>query len=119
MIIDGNNKTQTGIIANKCFYQTVSSIMRELEDKGYQNSADETVKVITAYHSLVGKKAKNSSYNEDYNAAFKQIDNAIETIAHQVFFKHENKRFDHAYKSFEAFDYINAILNRQHVKNDG
>lgn len=115
MIIDSNNKKQSSIIANKCFYQATARIMRELENKGYPNVADETVKVITAYHSLVNKKSKNN-YNKDYNEAFKQIDSAIETIAHQIFFQHENKRFDYAYKSFEAFDHISAIVNRQHVK---
>lgn len=115
VIIDSNNKKQTSIIANKCFYQTTARIMRELEDKGYENSADETAKVITAYHSLVGKKSKNN-FNKDYNDAFKYIDSAIETIAHQVFYQYDTKRFDHAYNAFEEFDYISAIVNRQHMK---
>lgn len=115
MIIDSNNKKQASIIANKCFYQTVARIMREFEEKGYENSADETAKVISAYHSLVGKKSKNN-FNGDYNEAFKQIDSSIETIAHQVFYQHDNKRFDLAYKTFESFDYISAIVTRQHTK---
>lgn len=115
MIIDSSNKKQTNIITNKRFYQTTAKIMRALEDKGYNNIADETLKVITAYHALVGKKSKNN-YNKDYNEAFKQIDCAIESIANQVFFQYEEKKFDQAYKSFEAFDHIGAIVNRQHIK---
>ncbi|MDD4556414.1 MAG: hypothetical protein PHE89_03690 [Alphaproteobacteria bacterium] len=115
MIIDSSNKTQASIIANKCFYQTIAKIMRDFEEKGYDNSADETAKVVAAYHSLVGKKSKNT-YNDDYNQAFKQIDTSIQTIAHQVFYQHETERFDMAYKTFESFDYINAIVTRQHTK---
>lgn len=115
VMIDSNNKKQSTIIANKCFYQATASIMRGLEDKGYQNPADETAKVITAYHSLVSKKSENN-YSKDYNEAFKQIDSAIENIAHEVFAQHEEKKFDYAYKSFEAFDHISVILNRQQIK---
>ncbi|MFV0626834.1 MAG: hypothetical protein ACK5N8_05755 [Alphaproteobacteria bacterium] len=89
--------------------------MREFEERGYENSADETAKVIAAYHTLVNKKSKNN-FNNDYNEAFKQIDSSIETIAHQVFYQYDTERFDFAYKSFEAFDYINAIVARQHTK---
>lgn len=32
--------------------------MRDFEEKGYANSADETAKVIAAYHDLVKKKQK-------------------------------------------------------------
>ena len=85
MIIDSNNKKQKSILTNKCFYQTTARIMRDFEEKGYANSADETAKVISAYHDIVKKKIKNN-YNADYNAAFKRIDNAIQTLANQVFY---------------------------------
>ena len=116
MIIDGNNKKQRGILTNKCFYQTTAQIMKDFERKGYANSADETVKVISAYHDLVQKKVKNN-FNADYNNAFQKIDTAIKSLANQVFYDCDNKSYDNAYKSFEQFDYINAILTRQHNKN--
>ena len=47
MIIDGNNKKQRSILTNKCFYQTTAKIMHDFEQKGYANSADETLKVIS------------------------------------------------------------------------
>ncbi len=84
MIIDSNNKKQKSILTNKCFYQTTARIMRDFEEKGYANSADETAKVIAAYHDIVRKKSKNN-FNEDYNAAFKRIDGAIQSLANQVF----------------------------------
>lgn len=115
VIIDSNNKKQIGILTNKCFYQATAQIMSDLEKKGYQNSADETANVIAAYHALVSKKSKNI-YSKDYNEAFKKLDNAIESIAHKVFFQYAEKRFDQAYKSFEGFDHINAIVNRQRIK---
>ena len=90
--------------------------MRDFEEKGYANSADETVKVISAYHAIVQKKVKNN-YSADYNAAFKRIDEAISTLANQVFYDCDDKSYDNAYKSFEEFDYINAIVARQHNKN--
>ena len=108
MIIDSNNKSQRSILTNKCFYQTTARIMRDFEEKGYANSADETAKVIAAYHDLVKKKTKNN-FNADYNAAFQRIDNAIQTLANK-------KAQDYAYHSFEEFDHINAIVGRQHVK---
>ena len=58
MIIDSNNKKQKSILTNKCFYQTTARIMRDFEEKGYANSADETAKVIAAYHDIVRKKSK-------------------------------------------------------------
>ena len=73
MIIDSKNETQKSILTNKCFYQTTAQIMHEFEKKGYANSADETAKVIAAYHDLVQKKAKNN-FSKDYNEAFKKID---------------------------------------------
>ena len=88
MIIDSNNKKQKSILTNKCFYQTTARIMRDFEEKGYANSADETAKVIAAYHDIVRKKSKNN-FNEDYNAA---------------------------YHSFEEFDHIGAIVTRQRAK---
>ena len=115
MIIDGNNKKQRSILTNKCFYQTTAQIMHDFEQKGYANSADETVKVISAYHDLVKKKAKNT-YNEDYNQAFQRIDSAIKGLANKVFYDCDSKAQDYAYHSFEEFDHINAIIGRQHIK---
>ena len=115
MIIESNNKSQRSILTNKCFYQTTARIMRDFEEKGYANSADETVKVIAAYHDLVKKKTKNN-FNADYNAAFQRIDNAIQTLANKVFYDCDKKAQDYAYHSFEEFDHINAIVGRQHVK---
>lgn len=115
MIIDSNNKKQKSILTNKCFYQTTARIMRDFEEKGYANSADETAKVISAYHSIVQKKAKNN-YNSDYNAAFRRIDTAIQTLANQVFYDCDKKSFDYAYHSFEQFDHISAIVTRQRTK---
>lgn len=116
MIIDGNNKKQRGILTNKCFYQTTAQIMKDFEQRGYVNSADETLKVISAYHDLVQKKVKNN-FSADYNDAFKRIDSAIKSLANKVFYDCDDKSYDHAYKSFEEFDYINAIVARQHNKN--
>jgi len=115
MIIDSNNKKQKSILTNKCFYQTTARIMRDFEEKGYANSADETAKVISAYHDIVKKKVKNN-YNADYNAAFKRIDSAIQTLANQVFYDLDKKSLDCAYHSFEEFDHIGAIVTRQRAK---
>ncbi len=115
MIIDSNNKKQRSILTNKCFYQTTARIMRDFEEKGYANSADETAKVISAYHNIVKKKIKNN-YNADYNSAFKQIDNAIQSLANQVFYDMDKKSLDYAYHSFEEFDHISAIVTRQRAK---
>ena len=90
MIIDGKNKKQRSILTNKCFYQTTTQIMRDFEDKGYANSADETVRVISAYHDIVRKKKKNN-YSSDYNAAFQKIDSAIDSLANRVFYDCETK----------------------------
>ncbi len=115
MIIDSNNKKQKSILTNKCFYQTTARIMRDFEEKGYANSADETAKVISAYHSIVQKKTKNN-YNADYNDAFRRIDTAIQNLANQVFYDCDKKSFDYAYHSFEQFDHISAIVTRQRTK---
>lgn len=115
MIIDSKNETQKSILTNKCFYQTTAQIMREFEKKGYANSADETAKVIAAYHDLVQKKMKNN-FSKDYNEAFKKIDDAIKGLANKVFYGYDNKGLDYAYKSFAKFDYINAIIGRQRIK---
>lgn len=115
MIIDSTNLKQKGILTNKCFYQTTARIMRDFEDKGYANSADETAKVISAYHEIVKKKSQNN-YNPDYNAAFKRIDGAIQSLANQVFYDCDKKSLDYAYHSFEEFDHIGAIVTRQRVK---
>ncbi len=114
MIIDSKNETQKSILTNKCFYQTTAQIMHEFERKGYANSADETAKVIAAYHDLVQKKSKNN-FNKDYNDAFKKIDEAIKGLANKVFYG-ETASLDVAYKSFAKFDYIKAIIGRQRVK---
>lgn len=58
MIIDSSNTRQRNILTNKCFYQTTAQIMHDFEQKGYANSADETLKVINAYHSLIKKKSQ-------------------------------------------------------------
>ena len=115
MIIDSKNEIQKSILTNKCFYQTTAQIMREFEKKGYANSADETVKVISAYHELVQKKAKNN-FSKDYNEAFKKIDEAIKSLANKVFYSYDKESLDYAYKYFEKFDYISAIIGRQHAK---
>ncbi len=115
MIIDGNNKRQRSILTNKCFYQTTAQIMRDFEEKGYVNSADETAKVISAYHDLVKKRTKNN-YNNDYNEAFQRIDGAIKGLANRVFYDCDKKSYDYAYHSFEEFDHINAIVGRQRVR---
>ncbi len=115
MIIDGKNTKQRSILTNKCFYQTTSRIMREFEEKGYPNCADETAKVINAYRNIVKKKAKNN-FNNDYNKAFAHIDSAIQSLAHQVFYDCDKKSMDFAFQSFDDFDYINAIVARQHNK---
>ena len=112
MIIDGNNKKQRSILTNKCFYQTTAKIMHDFEQKGYANSADETLKVISAYHEIDKKKSRNH-YNNDYNAAFQKIDEAIDNLANKVFYDYDKKRHDVAYQSFEEFDYVGAIVNRQ------
>lgn len=117
MIIDSNNKKQRSILTNKCFYQTTAQIMRDFEDKGYANSADETAKVISAYHQIVKKKTKNN-FNPDYNQAFRRIDSAIDSLANKVFYDCDKKSHDYAYRSFEEFDHINAIVTRQRVKKD-
>lgn len=115
MIIDSKNETQKNILMNKCFYQTTAQIMHEFERKGYANSADETAKVIAAYHDLVQKKSKNN-FSKDYNEAFKKIDDAIKGLANKVFYSYEKQSLDYAYKSFVKFDYVNAIIGRQRFK---
>ncbi len=115
MIIDGRNSKQKSILTNKYFYRTTAQIMSDLDSKGYANSADETLKVINAYHDVVKKKAKNN-FNADYNAAFEKIDKTIKTLANQVFYNYDKHSYDEAYRSFEAFDYINAVLDRQRNK---
>lgn len=115
MIINSNDTLQRNILTNKCFYQMTAQIMHDFEEKGYANSADETAKVIAAYHDIVQKKTKNN-YNKDYNEAFGKIDNAIKSMANKVFYIYDKKSFDHAYQSFQNFDYINAIIGRQRMK---
>lgn len=115
MIIDSSNTKQRSILTNKCFYQTTAQIMYDFESKGYANSADETLKVINAYHSLIKKKVKNN-FNPDYNAAFQKIDEAIKLLANKVYYEYDRRSYDEAYRSFEEFDYVNAIIGRQRVK---
>ena len=64
---------------------------------------------------IVQHKAKNT-YNPDYNEAFKKIDDAIADMAHKVFYDCDKKSYDYAYQSFEEFDHISAIVNRQRLK---
>ena len=115
MIIDSNNPKQRSILTNKCYYQTMAQIMRDFEKKGYPNAADETVKVINAYHDLVKKRIKNT-FNADYNDAFRKIDLAIDNMANCVFYAYDTKSHDLAYQSFQEFDYINAIVGRSRLK---
>lgn len=115
MIINSNDILQRNILTNKCFYQTTAQIMHDFEQKGYANSADETAKVIAAYHSVVQKKSKNN-YNKDYNEAFGRIDTAIKNMANKVFYTYDKQSYDYAYRSFQNFDYINAIIGRQRLK---
>ena len=115
MIIDSSNKKQKSILTNKCFYQTTARIMLDFEEKGYVNSADETTRAISAYHQIVKKKTKNN-FNKDYNSAFQRIDGAIQQLANQVFYDCDKKSLDYAYNSFEEFDHISAIVNRQRSK---
>lgn len=112
MVIDSNNKIQRSILTNKCFYQATAQIMNDFEKKGYPDSADETAKVIAAYHNIVQKKTPNT-FDTDYNEAFKKIDKAIELVAHKVFSDLKSESFDCAYHSFREFDHINAIAGRQ------
>ena len=51
-----------------------------------------------------------------YNAAFKRIDGAIQSLANQVFYDCDKKSLDYAYHSFEEFDHIGAIVTRQRAK---
>ena len=115
MIINSNDALQRNILTNKCFYQTTAQIMHDFEQKGYANSADETAKVIAAYHDVMQKKTKNN-FNQDYNEAFRKIDGAIQSLANQVFYDCDKKSLDYAYHSFEEFDHIGAIVTRQRTK---
>jgi len=118
MIINSNDVLQRNILTNKCYYQTTAQIMRDFEQKGYANSADETAKVIAAYHDVVQKKTKNR-YSKDYNEAFEKIDAAIKSMANKVFYIYDKESYDCAYRSFQNFDYINAIIGRQRLKKNG
>ena len=91
--------------------------MRDFEQKGYANSADETAKVIAAYNNVIKKKSKNN-YNKNYNEAFGKIDNAIKNMANKVFYTYDKQSYDYAYRSFQNFDYINAIIGRQRLKKN-
>lgn len=117
MIINSNNTLQRNILTNKCYYQTTAQILRDFETKGYQNAADETAKVIMAYHNLVQKKGKNN-YSKDYNEAFAKIDTAINNVANKLFYTYDKQSFDAAYQAFRSFDYINAILGSKRLKSD-
>ncbi len=117
MIINSNDSLQRSILTNKCFYQTTAQIMHDFEQKGYANSADETAKVIAAYHGIIQKKTKNN-YSKDYNEAFDKIDSAIKSMANKVFYIYDKKSFDRAYQSFQDFDYISAIIRRQRMKKN-
>lgn len=116
MTTDGTIDLESLLSAKKRFYQATAGIMRDLEDKGYQNSADETIKVISAYHNIVNKQDKVNSYSQDYNAAFKKIDEAIEAVACKVYYKEYEKKYDKAYVSFSEFDHVDAILARHAIK---
>ena len=100
MIINSNDILQRNILTNKCFYQTTAQIMHDFEQKGYANSADE------------------NNYSKDYNEAFGKIDSAIKSMANKVFYTYDKQSFDYAYRSFQNFDYINAIIGRQRLKKN-
>lgn len=110
MIINSNNLSQRNILANKCFYKTTSQIVYDLEQKGYQNATDEAAKIITAYHEQKTHRFKSFAYNNDYKKAFSDIDQAIETIANQLFYTYDSNKENAAYDAFKKFDYIRAIL---------
>ncbi len=116
MIIDSSNPTQRSILTNKCYFQTIAMIMLQFEEAGYANPADEALNVIKTYHDLMRKKSKNT-YNAEYNVAFKKLDDAIKQMANLVFYQFDNKSYDVAYKNFAEFDYVNAIISRQRLKN--
>ena len=65
----------------------------------------------------VQKKSKNT-FNKDYNEAFTKIDDAIKSMANKVFYTYDKQSFDIAYKSFQEFDYINAIIGRKRMKKN-
>lgn len=117
MIIDSANQRQRSILSNKCFYQIIAQIMHDFELKGYANAADETLNVVNAYHVVVKKKSKNN-FNPDYSAAFQKIDEAIKMLANQVYYAYDKKSYDEAYKSFVAFDHVNAVIIRQRLKKE-
>jgi len=93
----------------------MAQIMHDFEEKGYPNAADETLRVINAYHDLVTKRIKNN-FNTDYNEAFKKIDIAIDSMANKVFYIYDKNSHLEAYRSFQEFDYINAIVGRSRLK---
>ena len=92
--------------------------MHDFEQKGYANSADETLKVINAYHSVIKQNIK-SNFNADDNAALQKIVDAIKMLANQVYYDYDRRSYDEAYRSFEEFDYVNAIIGRQRSKKIG
>ena len=48
--------------------------------------------------------------------AFEKIDAAIKDMANKVFYIHDKKSVDFAYRSFQEFDYIGAIIGRQRMQ---
>jgi len=117
MMTDGKTQKKKSILTNKCFYQTTAQIMHDFETKGYANSADETIRAISAYHNIIKKKSKNN-FNEDYNLAFQRIDTAIKTVAGKVFYDKDKQSLDLAYNSFENFDHVGAIVARRQTKKN-
>ncbi len=110
MIINSNNLSQRNILAHKCFYKTTTQIVHDLEEKGYQNATDEAAKIIAAYHEQKSRLFKSFSYNDDYKKAFSDIDQAIESIANQVFYTFDVEKEEVAYEAFKKFDYIRVLL---------
>ena len=37
-------------------------------------------------------------------------------LANKVYYEYDRRSYDEAYRSFEEFDYVNAIIGRQRIK---
>ena len=117
MIVDGNNKKQRNILINKCFYQTTVKLMRFFAQKNSGDFANKTIEAIAAYHDIIQKRKRNN-FDEDYNQAFETIDNAIKSIANQVFYIYGTESFDKAYDSFRNYNYVQTVRNQLHKNSN-